>query len=378
MRRGRRTVRLLVAVVAAAFLGAASPATAAGQVTWENLVVTAGVSAEGYEGNFLDVSAPFVDSTDRAAAAVGQLGGSGRLLLLDGRRRGLSMDFDLGLKQFEADGFELRDYAPRELVGSVDLRYWREVRGLGLVELSGHFKGRGVDDRPPMPLFIEPGYRTAGGRARLHLDPVAGVRIDATLGAELADYTPPGIAPHLDLLDRRTLSVEAGAEVGDAYALRFYGGYSASTYPEQGTFDPSDPSRRDRAYRAGARWSVDRPVYLSLGVEGTLNRSNSRRPEYNLVNATALLAAPLPSDFSVQLYGTVTGKNYLHESEFARLVPGEEADNASVVYLSLTRPLSRVIDASLRFGWTRAETEIGNSYFERYGASFFVHYRVGG
>jgi hypothetical protein len=56
-------------------------------------------------------------------------------------------------------------------------------------------------------------------------------------------------------------------------------------------------------------------------------------------------------------------------------VPGEEADNASVVYLSLTRPLAVDLDGALRVGWTRAETDIGESYFRRFGASFLLHFR---
>ena len=31
--------------------------------------------------------------------------------------------------------------------------------------------------------------------------------------------------------------------------------------------------------------------------------------------------------------------------------------------------------AQVRFGWTRAETDIGGSFYERYGVSFFINYR---
>jgi hypothetical protein len=62
-------------------------------------------------------------------------------------------------------------------------------------------------------------------------------------------------------------------------------------------------------------------------------------------------------------------------TEFAQLVPGEEADNASVIYVEATRPLLLNLDGAVRFRWTRAETDIGNSYFERFGASFLFRYR---
>jgi hypothetical protein len=60
-----------------------------------------------------------------------------------------------------------------------------------------------------------------------------------------------------------------------------------------------------------------------------------------------------------------------------RLVPGEEADNASLLYIDLTRPLAPNLTASVRFGWTRAETDIGDSYYRRSGLSFFLNYRPG-
>ena len=78
---------------------------------------------------------------------------------------------------------------------------------------------------------------------------------------------------------------------------------------------------------------------------------------------------------SLNFYVDITDKRYVKKTEFARLVPGEEADNASVIYLELARPLYVNLDGAVRFGWNRAETDIGNSYFERYGASFLLRYR---
>jgi len=46
-----------------------------------------------------------------------------------------------------------------------------------------------------------------------------------------------------------------------------------------------------------------------------------------------------------------------------------------VVYLELARPLMVNLDGAVRFGWNRAETDIGNEYFERYGATFLLRYR---
>jgi hypothetical protein len=83
----------------------------------------------------------------------------------------------------------------------------------------------------------------------------------------------------------------------------------------------------------------------------------------------------MPRGFSLNLFADLTAKRYLTETDFAQLVPGEEADNASVVYVEASRPLFLNLDGAVRFGWTRAETDIGDSYFKRFGASFLFRYR---
>ena len=106
-----------------------------------------------------------------------------------------------------------------------------------------------------------------------------------------------------------------------------------------------------------------------------MNRSNSSRPEYNALSFRSVVSIPMPHDFSINLFADLTAKGYLTESEFAQLVPGEEADNASVVYVEASRPLFLNLDGAVRFGWTRAETDIGDSYYERFGGSVLFRYR---
>jgi hypothetical protein len=88
-----------------------------------------------------------------------------------------------------------------------------------------------------------------------------------------------------------------------------------------------------------------------------------------------VFSAPLPRGLNLNLYALLTTKDYVHQTEFARLVPGEEADNASTVYLELARPLMVNLDGAVRFGWNRAETDIGDSYFERFGTTVLFRYR---
>ena len=106
-----------------------------------------------------------------------------------------------------------------------------------------------------------------------------------------------------------------------------------------------------------------------MGVEGTRNRSNSRRPEYDALSLRAQVTYPLPWSVIADAFVVATGKSYLFETEFVRLVPGEEADNASQAYLTLSRAVAANLDAALQFGWTRAETDVGEQYYERYGVT---------
>ena len=126
----------------------ASPA--AGQVI-RDLVVTGGVAGEGYSGNLSAVTIPVVDSINDAAAAVGQFSTRLEMELLPGSERSLlDVTVDAGLRQFAATGFKIRDYAPREWVGSIDANYSRALQGWGRLVLTGGFKGRTVEDRPPI------------------------------------------------------------------------------------------------------------------------------------------------------------------------------------------------------------------------------------
>lgn len=365
----------LVLLLLPLFAGASHPSRGAAQVLWQDLVFTGGVSAEGYRGNLPAITVTAVDSTERASAAVGEIGLRGNVVLFNREARTLNLQFDSGLRQFVAGGFLVRAYAPKELVGRVDLSYREQAGSLGELWFFGGVGGRKVDDRPPMPLFIQPGYGTVDGRIRLQLYPIRGMYGDVQLLGEVARYGTTKLTPQLALLDRRMVGGELGATWGAEWTLRAHLGFRAFEYRNQGTFDPSDPLRRDKAFNIGATWTLRSRVFAQVGMEGIMNRSNSSRPEYNALSVRALVSVPMPQDFSLSFFADLTAKRYLTVTEFAQLVPGEEADNASVVYVEASRPLLLNLDGAVRFRWTRAETDIGNSYFERFGATFLFRYR---
>ena len=373
--------RFVASFVAAALL-VASPLSAAAQVRLDDLVFTGGFSVESYDGNFSAVSVPVVDSTEHASAAVGEFGARGRLVLIEsltGARwdHDLTVGFDAGFRQFAAAGFELRDYAPREWVGRAHLAMRQRLAGAGWIVVSGSVRGRAVEDRPPMPLFLQPGYTTARGTLTFQTYDIQGVNLEAEVDLESTDYEAFDVLSQLDLLDRRSVGFEVGAVARrESWEMRFYGGLRELEYPRQDSFDPSDPFRRDRAFHMGAEWFFTGPVAAELGVEGTVNRSNSNRPEYDAVSVRGTLTAPLPWwNLGLNLYGVLTGKTYVHESPFVRLVPGEEADNASLAYVELSRPLAPNLSTALRFGWSRAETDIGENYYSRFGTSLLINFR---
>ncbi|HZD05455.1 MAG TPA: hypothetical protein VE173_11065, partial [Longimicrobiales bacterium] len=267
-----------------------APPGVEGQVRVHDLVFTGGVSAETYDGNFSAVTVPVVDSTDHAAAAVGEFGARGELTLLESVGgspwdHSLSVGFDAGFRQFAAAGFEIRDYAPREWVGRVDLSWWQRLGRAGMLTVAGTVHARSVEDRPPMPLFLQPGYSTTRGALVFRTYEIQGVGLDVQLDVQRTGYEPVSLLSRLSLLDRRSVGLEVGAQARrESWRMRFYGGYRESEYPHQDSFEPSDPFRRDRTFHMGALWALESAVRAELGVEGTVNRSNSNRPEYDAVS----------------------------------------------------------------------------------------------
>ena len=356
-------------------------APAGGQVI-RDLLITGGVAAEGYSGNLSAVTIPVVDSINEAAAAVGQFSTRLEMDLLPGHERSLlDVTVDVGLRQFAATGFKIRDYAPREWVGSIDANYSRSLQDWGSLVLMGAFKGRAVEDRPPMPLFLQPGYKQWTGGALVRYLAAGGLSIDVGLNGEIENYQGVDPVPQLKLLDRRGASAELGVNWLSRrdWRLRLFGEFERSTYPQQGSFDPDDPFRRDHTLKVGAAWTyLGEALLVDVGVEGTRNRSNSRRPEYDALAFRTQITYPLPWSVIADGFLVVTGKSYLFETEFVRLVPGEEADNASQAYLTLSRPVAANLDTALQFGWTRAETDVGDQYYQRYGVTVLFRYRPNG
>jgi len=370
----RPVISFLVAVLALTGL----PAQGQAQVRLRDLVFTLGGSVEDYRGNLSAVTVPLVDSTDHASSAVGEVAVRGQLSLLEGARS-LVFDFDGGLRQAAAAGFHVRDFAPREWVGTTQLRFGQNLGTWGSLGLAASARGRAVSDRTPMPLFLQPGYKIGRGAVTFVTRPLQGVSVDVRGELEAADYVAAEFLPQLDLLDRRVRGFELGATWGAApSSLRVFGGLWWSEYENQASFLPDDPFRRDRTVRAGADWSYFGTVAVQLGVEGTLNRSNSNRPEYDALAGRVLLSVPLPAATTLHAFAVLTGKSYLEDTDFARLVPGEEADNASQVYLQLVRTLAVNLDGNVRLAWTRAETDIGSQYYRRFGLSLGFDYRPAG
>lgn len=205
---------------------------------------------------------------------------------------------------------------------------------------------------------------------------IDGVTFDLSADVETADYDAPSGVSQIDLLDRNSYAAGLGMTWGEGYDIRFHGSVRWIDFPKQGSFDEREPFREDRMLTVGGSWRYQRMILAEVGVDAIVNRSNSRRPEYDAVSLRTRLGAPLPIwDLGVNLYAVITGKSYVDETPFARLVPGEEADNATVVYLDVNRALNPQLDAALRFGFTRAETDIGQAYFRRWGLSLLLNYR---
>lgn len=381
-----RSARIAAAIVLVG-MGWAPALSAQARLT--DMVFSGGMAGALYRGGIPSVTLPVVDSVDAASAASGEFGVRGVLDLDANSSDGFLFRFDGGVRQFDAYGFKLRDYAPRVWSGVLDAGL-RKTMAAGVFQFSGRVRGRKVVDRTPIPLFLEPGYANYEGVVLFQTRQIGGVHWDVSVEGGRSDYHAQDIVPQLDLLDRDNLGVELGASRGGTRnggrsTMRVYGSFTGSRYPEQYTSYIPDPLRRDRTYQAGALWQYDglassdgfasSGITARVGIQGTVNRSNVRRTEYNAVSVNADVSTPLPADMRLNVTAVLTAKNYLTETEFARLIPGEEADNASRVYVEASRFLTDAVNAALRVGWTRAETDVGDAYFERYSGTVILRYR---
>lgn len=363
----------LIAGAAAALL----PSSVHAQFVVEDLALTSGLSVEGYRGNLPSVGIPVQDSTESATALIAEVTvQSDAAYLMSGGGR-FFLSFDGGLRQLSAYGFKLRNYQPREWVGALNAGYtWSIGDRIGVV-VHSRLRGRQVENRPPMPLYLAPGYRSGEIGGEINYRGPGGLLYDGSLVMGQNDFLAPQFAPQIRLLDQDRFIVQGGATAttSEGMSVRLYGALEATRYPKQTTFAPEDPFRRDRTWYLGASFTYPGEQLLQLSVEGRANRSNSDRPEYNAISMRGYFATSLPNDLRLSANGSVTAKRYLHESQFARLLPGEEANSATSITLSLSRAIQEKLDGTIRVGWTRAETEIGDAYFARFGTSVIFQYR---
>lgn len=390
MRRpGRRGGLLLVATGLAAAGGAVVGGTAGAQETggrrveMRELVLTAGVQGTRYWGDFSSVTVLQIDSTRNALAGTGEFGVRGQVAV-PGDNRELRLDFGADLAQFATGGFELRNYAPREYSGGLEL-YYGQYLGAGVLETKAEVRARGVADRPPMPLYLQPGYRRYSGSVG-YSRPIAFTSlvddVDIAFTIENRDFAAPRLLPQLDLLDRSSGELTVGTSRSwrrgssdGTDKLRVFGAYRYHNYPRKGI----SIRRRDRAARLGVQWVLDRletlGFHMEVDVSGTLNRSNSRRVEYNSAHFRAEAAKILGAKTIAILDLTLAAKSYTHKGRYQYLVPGEEADNATIVHAKLDRELGPNVRGVFGVFWNDVETNISGAFYRAFGATFTMNIR---
>ena len=348
----------------------------------------AGVAGEAWRGDFTAITVPQIDSTESAAAWIGEWSVNGIFTLLGREHNSLTATIDAGFRQFATGGFRLRNYAPREHSGRVTTRYEHDIAGgrSGRLIAQATARARGITDHPPMPLYLSPGYEiyrlTAGyGRS------VRGVNADLTVTGEEADYSAPALLPNLDLLDRSSVIVEAGGGkrfdrtispegFPETYSgFRFFGAYRYHSYPKQGL----GVLRADHAIGLGGTYELrTERLDVRATLDVTRNRSNSSRVEYNAGRMDFEMQLwEVWEDFGLSLAATLARKRYIDPGQDA-LVPGEEADNESGIYAEITRSLGRRVDGAFRLGWQKVETNFTGAYYTRFGGGFFLRVRPAG
>ncbi len=368
------------------------PATLTGQARVKDLVIAAGMAGEAWRGDFTAITVPQIDSTEHAEAWIGEWSVNGIFTLLSRKHSRVEATLDAGLRQFATGGFQLRNYAPREHTGSLTTKLTHSIGGgrAGTFNGEATVRMRGITDHPPMPLYLSPGYeiyRLAAGYQKS----VRGMSADVTLTGEGADYTAPALLRNLDLLDRRSVTLEAGAgrrfyrtpgtpnfedDEEEYSGFRVFGTYRYHSYPKQAL---EQVPRVDHATGLGGTYDLRTTrLDLTVTIDGTRNRSNSGRVEYNRGRVDAKMDLwECWRDIDLSLAATLARKRYIDPGQDA-LVPGEEADNESSLYATITRSLGPRVNGSFRVGWQKVETNFNGAYYSRFGGAFFLRVRPAG
>ena len=96
--------------------------------------------------------------------------------------------------------------------------------------------------------------------------------------------------------------------------------------------------------------------------------------EYNSLRVEAVAHKTFGANI-VSVSGIWSDKSYINPQDF--LVPGEEADNAVILYSEVSRFLTSGVRATVGGGWTRAETNIGGDYYDQFRISFSLRANLG-
>lgn len=360
------------------------PAKLTGQGFIRDFVISGGATGEAWNGDFTAITVPQIDSTERAVAWVGEWSASGEFILLQRAHGLLEATFDAGFRQFATAGYQLRNYAPREHSGLLKTTYRHALGGgrLGSVFTEARARVLGITDRPPMPIYLSPGYEayrlTAGyGKSVRDLD------MDLAVSGERADFAAPALLRNLDLLDRTSLIVEAGggkrnyrssnSDV-DYSGFRFFSAYRYHSYPKQGY----GVLRADHAVGLGGIYELSSErIYFKTTLDGTRSRSSSRRVEYNAARLEMEVQWGFSETMGLTVSGKLARKRYIDPGQHA-LVPGEEADNETNLYAEITRQLGLGVNGAFRLGWQKVETNFSGASYTRFGGGFFLRARPGG
>lgn len=340
----------------------------------QDLALTSELDGHTYCGDLPTISVPWVDPAECASTIGGSF--SAQIKALIGR---LEIDFDAGHRQFGTRGLKRRNYAPREAVANIRADYSR--RGF---TVSANGKFRHITDGPAIPIYRQPSYGSGGLFLMHHLQVGDNLVTDYAVRGEYVAYDAPKVRPDIDLLDRTSFGVEAGTtwqREGNTWNnwIRGAATYQNHRFPKQKSGVVGDPFRRDQTVSLGFAWRVNDVAYehgsAEIRLEGTANRSNSRRPEYNAVRASLAMEKFLGDWGQARMNLAFAKKAYTTEGQGPALIPGEESDNKSSLSLGLTRYLRNNLDGAVDVEWARAETNVTGWYVRSFGASFTLTYR---
>jgi hypothetical protein len=253
--------------------------------------------------------------------------------------------------------------------GAVEVRETLARAGAGTRwELGAWQKVRVVPEAFSPAEYLEPGRGEGGFVGRLVMPVGARWQAEVLATGDAVRYAPEAWR----VLNRHGGGGGVGvARLGSTGSARLAARATHHRFPERAS--PLAPYRADTRFTVSLDGALEAGAVLRLSTAATWNRSRIAAYRYTAARAAVVAAVPWRAG-SVQVYAGLSHQAY--PSGSAGTVARDD-DTGSVVSLQYARPVGEGRLVTVRVGWMRSRTGLGDDFYQRLWAALQLGFRGG-